>query len=194
MNNNILDPVKDFAAKGNNHITYYEKYLSDKSVGTLDLDKIRKAPVGGKPLKAYEGSTILIFSQSIRSAKIDLLDKSNSNLRKEMVKAVKELGYEALDNSEGIMISAPTITTEIRNKLIIEIKKRKEDVKQSINADRAKANALISDKNSGFSENQQRKLKADVDQEKDSLYKKLEKVFEAKEKEININEQPLKKK
>lgn len=97
--------------------------------------------------------------------------------------AYANLGFNPMNNGETIIINVPPLTEERRRDLAKQAKAEAEDAKVSIRAARKDANNDIK-KNDEVSEDIQKNTEIDVQQMTDQYVKKVDELFNAKEKEI----------
>jgi ribosome recycling factor len=112
------------------------------------------------------------------------MQAGNISLLEKIEKSCRNAGYMTEMKNSGLYVSLQPITNEDRLKLKKEITAHKEEVKNRINFDRDEVRKVFLKKNSGFSEDEQRKMSKQVDTEKDKLYKELDTLLTKKEKEI----------
>ena len=96
--------------------------------------------------------------------------------------AYANLGFNPMNNGETIIINVPPLTEERRRDLAKQAKAEAEDAKVSIRAARKDANSDI--KKSDVSEDLMKNAEIDVQQMTDTYVKKVDDLFDVKEKEI----------
>lgn len=97
--------------------------------------------------------------------------------------AYANLGFNPMNNGETIIINVPPLTEERRRDLAKQAKAEAEEAKISIRAARKDANNEIK-KNDDISEDLKKNAEIDVQQMTDKYVKKVDDLFEHKEKEI----------
>jgi len=95
------------------------------------------------------------------------------------------LGFAPQDNGEMLIISIPPLTEERRRDLVKHAKAEAENAKVSIRSHRKDALDMIKGlKDDGLSEDMQKDAEGQVQTITDSFTKKIEELFELKEKDI----------
>jgi len=97
--------------------------------------------------------------------------------------AYANLGFNPMNNGETIIINVPPLTEERRKDLAKQAKAEAEDAKVSIRTARKDANNDIK-KNEDVSEDLKKNAEIDVQQMTDTYVKKVDDLFDNKEKEI----------
>lgn len=97
--------------------------------------------------------------------------------------AYANLGFNPMNNGETIIINVPPLTEERRKDLAKQAKAEAEDAKVSIRTARKDANNDIK-KNDDVSEDLKKNAEIDVQQMTDSYVKKVDDLFDNKEREI----------
>ncbi|MFT6730569.1 MAG: ribosome recycling factor, partial [Glaciecola sp.] len=93
------------------------------------------------------------------------------------------LGFNPMNNGETIIINVPPLTEERRRDLSKQAKAEAEDAKIGIRNARKDANNEIKNLEDA-SEDQQKNAEIDVQQMTDKYVRKVDSVFDVKEKEI----------
>lgn len=96
---------------------------------------------------------------------------------------IANLGFNPMNNGESIIINVPPLTEERRRELSKQAKAEAEDAKIGIRSARKEANTDIKNLEDA-SEDQQKNAEIDVQQMTDKYVKKIDDIFEVKEKEI----------
>jgi ribosome recycling factor len=96
---------------------------------------------------------------------------------------IANLGFNPMNNGETIIINVPPLTEERRRDLSKQAKAEAEDAKIGIRSARKEANTDIKNLEDA-SEDQQKNAEIDVQQMTDKYVKKIDDIFEVKEKEI----------
>ena len=97
--------------------------------------------------------------------------------------AYANLGFNPMNNGETIIINVPPLTEERRKDLAKQAKAEAEDAKVSVRTARKDANNDIK-KNEDVSEDLKKNAEIDVQQITDAHVKKIDDLFDKKEKEI----------
>ncbi|MCL4158305.1 UNVERIFIED_CONTAM: hypothetical protein GTU68_035632 [Idotea baltica] len=97
--------------------------------------------------------------------------------------AYANLGFNPMNNGDTIIINVPPLTEERRRDLAKQAKAEAEDAKVSIRTARKDANNDIK-KNDDVSEDLKKNAEIDVQQMTDNHVKKVDDLFDNKEKEI----------
>ena len=97
--------------------------------------------------------------------------------------AYANLGFNPMNNGETIIINVPPLTEERRKDLAKQAKSEAEDAKVSVRTARKDANNDIK-KNDDVSEDLKKNAEIDVQQMTDTYVKKVDDLFDSKEKEI----------
>ncbi|MFD0835096.1 ribosome recycling factor [Mariniflexile aquimaris] len=96
---------------------------------------------------------------------------------------IANLGFNPMNNGETIIINVPALTEERRRELAKQAKAEAEDAKIGVRSARKEANNDIK-KLDDASEDQKKNAETDVQQLTDKYVKKIDDLFEVKEKEI----------
>jgi ribosome recycling factor len=107
------------------------------------------------------------------------------DIEKAILKA--NLGFTPSSDGKIIRIQVPPLTQETRREIIKVVKKKAEDYRVSIRNNRRDANEELKKmkKDSIISEDEEKKATQEVQKITDDYIKKIDKIAEAKEKEIN---------
>lgn len=97
--------------------------------------------------------------------------------------AYANLGFNPMNNGETIIINVPPLTEERRRDLAKQAKSETEDAKVSIRTARKDANNDLK-KNDDISEDLKKNAEIDVQQLTDNYVRKVDSLFDNKEKEI----------
>ncbi len=97
--------------------------------------------------------------------------------------AYANLGFNPMNNGETIIINVPPLTEERRRNLAKQAKSEAEDAKISVRTARKDAMNDVK-KNDDISEDLKKNAEIDIQQMTDNYVKKIDDVFENKEKEI----------
>lgn len=96
---------------------------------------------------------------------------------------IANLGFNPMNNGETIIINVPPLTEERRRDLSKQAKAEAEDAKIGVRNARKDANHEIKNLEDA-SEDQQKNAEIDIQQMTDKYVKKIDDIFEVKEKEI----------
>lgn len=96
---------------------------------------------------------------------------------------VANIGFNPMNNGETIIINVPPLTEERRRNLAKQAKSETEDAKVSIRSARKDANNDIK-KTEDASEDLQKNAEIDIQQLTDNYVKRVDEIFDIKEKEI----------
>ena len=96
---------------------------------------------------------------------------------------IANLGFNPMNNGETIIINVPPLTEERRRDLVKQAKAESEDAKIGIRSARKDANTEIK-KLDHVSEDLQKNAEIDVQEMTDKYVRKVDQIFEVKEKEI----------
>ncbi len=96
---------------------------------------------------------------------------------------IANLGFNPMNNGESIIINVPPLTEERRKTLAKQAKSESEDAKVGIRNARKEANNDIK-KLDEVSEDAQKNAEIDVQEMTDTYVKKIDEIFDNKEKEI----------
>lgn len=96
---------------------------------------------------------------------------------------VANIGFNPMNNGESIIINVPPLTEERRRALAKQAKAEAEDAKVSIRSARKDANNEIK-KTEDASEDVQKNAEIDIQELTDSYVKRVDDIFDKKEKEI----------
>jgi ribosome recycling factor len=96
---------------------------------------------------------------------------------------IANLGFNPMNNGETIIINVPPLTEERRRDLSKQAKAEAEDAKIGVRSARKEANTDIKNLDDA-SEDQQKNAEIDIQQMTDKYVKKIDDIFEVKEKEI----------
>jgi ribosome recycling factor len=96
---------------------------------------------------------------------------------------VANLGFNPMNNGETIIINVPPLTEERRRDLSKQAKAEAEDAKIGVRSARKEANHDIKNLEDA-SEDQQKNAEIDIQHMTDKYVKKIDNIFEVKEKEI----------
>ncbi len=125
-----------------------------------------------------------VASVSIEDAKTLRVSPWDKNQVKEIEKAIliANIGLSVATDESGLRVIFPMLTEETRQKMVKVLKERLEDARISVRKEREK---VLSDiKNAGMSEDDTFSVKEDLQKIVDEANRKLEELFNKKEKEV----------
>jgi ribosome recycling factor len=122
-----------------------------------------------------------IAAEDARTLYVNPWDKSQTKAIEKAI-TLADLGVSAGSDEKGVRVSFPELTEERRNQLVKLVKAKLEEARVALRGARTKALADI--EKSGASEDDEKRLKADVQKIVDEANKALEAVAERKEAEL----------
>ena len=175
--------IGKFNAKADSIFANFISQIQLISPNKIDLQKLKSVTSGGSTLYEHEKSgNIVILLNGPRQARIDNI-YDGQKILKSAVKSIIDAGFVVQETTEGLNISLPQITEEVRKNLFKEVKSIKEDAKQRINKLRAEIDKELKGL-TGLSEDVQRMTKNEIDKSKDLYHSKMEKETALKEVEL----------
>ncbi|MFI1744480.1 ribosome recycling factor [Thalassobellus sediminis] len=175
----ILDSTKEAM---DNAIKHLEKQLINIRAG-----KASPAMLGSVMVDYYGSQTPLsqVANVNTPDGRTITVQPWEKNMLQEIERGIAyaNLGFNPMNNGDTIIINVPPLTEERRRDLAKQAKAEAEDAKISVRTARKDANNEIK-KNDDVSEDLKKNAEIDVQQMTDSYVKKIEDVFDAKEKEI----------
>ncbi|GAA3645903.1 ribosome recycling factor [Flavivirga jejuensis] len=175
----ILDSTKEAM---NNAIKHLEKQFVNIRAG-----KASPAMLGSVMVDYYGSQTPLsqVANVNTPDGRTITVQPWEKNMLQEIERGIAyaNLGFNPMNNGETIIINVPPLTEERRRDLAKQAKAESEDAKVSIRTARKDANNEIK-KLDDVSEDLKKNAEIDVQQMTDIYVKKIEDVFDAKEKEI----------
>lgn len=181
----MKDIIKNSAEKMNKTVA---KLLSD--LGTMKAGRANPTMLDRIQVEYYGSLCPLsqVANVSAPEPRVLMITPWEKPLLKEIEKALQksDLGINPSNDGAVIRIVIPELTEETRKNLVKKIKKTGEDAKVAIRSIRRDANDKIkAQKNdSDVSEDEIKKAEDDVQKETDVFIKDIDKIIEAKEKEI----------
>ncbi|AUS05423.1 ribosome recycling factor [Tamlana sp. s12] len=175
----ILDSTKEAME---NAITHLEKQFVNIRAG-----KASPAMLGSVMVDYYGSQTPLsqVANVNTPDGRTITVQPWEKNMLQEIERGIaySNLGFNPMNNGETIIINVPPLTEERRKDLAKQAKAEAEDAKVSIRSARKEANNDLK-KNDDISEDLKKNAEIDVQQLTDKYVKKVDEVFENKEKEI----------
>lgn len=175
----ILDSAEE--AMGN-AIKHLEKQLVNIRAG-----KASPAMLGSVMVDYYGSQTPLnqVANVNTPDGRTITVQPWEKNMLQEIERGIMfaNLGFNPMNNGETIIINVPPLTEERRRTLVKQVKTEIEDAKISIRTARKDANNDIK-KSDDVSEDLKKNAEIDVQQMTDTYVKRIDDIFEVKEKEI----------
>jgi ribosome recycling factor len=175
----ILDTAKEAMEKALKHL--------EKQFVNIRAGKARPSMLGSVMVDYYGAQTPLAQVANVntpdgRTITVAPWEKS---MLQEIERAIMaaNLGFNPMNNGESIIINVPPLTEERRRNLAKQAKAEAEDAKIGIRNARKDANNEIKELDE-ISEDLQKNAELDVQNITDSYVKKVEDIFQIKEKEI----------
>lgn len=181
----IKELIKSSEEKMNKTIGVLKKELASLKAGRANpsiLDKIR-VDYYGTPTPINQLASVA--APEPRLLTIQPWDaKITKDIEKEILKS--DLGLNPTSDGKIIRLSIPELTEETRKNLAKTIKKHGEDAKVAIRSIRREANDKIKEmkKDGTITEDQETKGQEDIQKLTDNFIKDIDRLIEAKEKEI----------
>lgn len=146
------------------------------------LDIVR-VEVYGAPMSLNELASITI--EGARTLRVSPWDKSQVKHVEEAI-AKANLGLSVSIDDQGLRINFPELTTERRSEFVKAAKDKLEDARKQVRLHRDNTIKDIQnkEKDGGMGKDEVFRLKNDTQKQVDEINKKLETLFEKKEKEI----------
>ncbi|MCB4799846.1 ribosome recycling factor [Neotamlana laminarinivorans] len=175
----ILDSTKESM---DNAIKHLEKQFVNIRAG-----KATPAMLGSVMVEYYGSQTPLsqVANVNTPDGRTITVQPWEKGMLQEIEKGIMyaNLGFNPMNNGETIIINVPPLTEERRRDLAKQAKAEAEDAKVSIRAARKDANNDIK-KTEDVSEDVKSNTEIDVQQMTDTFVKKVDELFDKKEKEI----------
>lgn len=175
----ILDSTKEAM---DNAIKHLEKQFVNIRAG-----KASPAMLGSVMVDYYGSQTPIgqVANVNTPDGRTITIQPWEKNMLQEIERGIAyaNLGFNPMNNGEVIIINVPPLTEERRRDLAKQAKAEAEEAKISIRAARKDANNDIK-KNDDVSEDLKKNAEIDVQQITDKYVKKVDELFESKEKEI----------
>lgn len=181
----MKDIIKNSEEKMNKTIAKLHSDLSTMKAGRANptmLDRIQVEYYGSMcPLSQ-------VANVSAPEPRVLMITPWEKPLLKDIERALlkSDLGINPSNDGSVIRIVIPELTEETRKNLVKNVKKTGEDAKVAIRAIRKAANDKIKaqKKDADVSEDEIKKAEEDVQKKTDAFVKDVDKIIEAKEKEI----------
>ena len=177
-----IELIIDSAEEGmQNAISHLNKQLLNIRAG-----KASPSMLGSVMVEYYGSLTPLnqvanVNAPDARTISVQPFEKGSiPNIEKGILQA--NLGFNPMNNGESVIISVPPLTEERRKQLVKQAKSEAEDAKVGVRNDRKTANNEL--KKIEVSEDLQKNAEADIQELTDKYIARIDRILEAKEKEI----------
>lgn len=177
-----IELIIDSAEEGmQNAISHLNKQLLNIRAG-----KASPSMLGSVMVEYYGSLTPLnqvanVNAPDARTISVQPFEKGSiPNIEKGILQA--NLGFNPMNNGESVIISVPPLTEERRKQFVKQAKSEAEDAKVGVRNDRKTANNEL--KKIEVSEDLQKNAEADIQELTDKYIAKIDRILEAKEKEI----------
>lgn len=174
----ILDSTKEAM---DNSVAYLKKQLQNIRAGKASPTMLSSVLVEYYGAKTPLNQVSNINTPDARTLSIQPFEKS---LIQEIEKGIMNanLGFNPMNNGESVIINVPPLTEERRKQLSKQAKAEAEEAKVGVRNDRR--NALHELKDIDLSEDEMKNAEDEVQKLTDDYIKKIDQIFDAKEKEI----------
>jgi ribosome recycling factor len=175
----ILDTAKEAMDAAMKHL--------EKQFLNIRAGKASPAMLGSVMVDYYGSQTPLsqVANVNTPDGRTITVQPWEKNMLQEIERGIMfaNLGFNPMNNGETIIINVPPLTEERRRDLSKQAKAEAEDAKVGIRSARKEANHDIKNLDDA-SEDQQKNGEIDVQQMTDKYVKRIDDIFEVKEKEI----------
>ena len=175
----ILDTAKESMDNAIKHL--------EKAFVNIRAGKASPAMLGSVMVNYYGAQTPLnqVANVNTPDGRTITVQPWEKNMLQEIEKGIMiaNLGFNPMNNGDTIIINVPPLTEERRRDLAKQAKAEAEDAKIGVRAARKDANNEIK-KADDISEDLKKNAEIDVQQMTDKYVKKIDDLFEVKEKEI----------
>ncbi len=175
----ILDSTKEAMDKALKHL---EKQLTNIRAG-----KASPAMLGSVMVDYYGSQTPLsqVANVNTPDGRTITVQPWEKNMLQEIERGIMiaNIGFNPMNNGDTIIINVPPLTEERRINLSKQAKAEAEDAKIGVRSARKEANNDIK-KSDDISEDLKKNAEIDIQNMTDTYVKKIDDVFDAKEKEI----------
>lgn len=174
----ILDSTKEAM---DNSVAYLKKQLQNIRAGKANPSMLSSVVVEYYGTQTPLNQVSNVNTPDARTLSIQPFEKS---LIQEIEKGIMNanLGFNPMNNGESVIINVPPLTEERRMQLSKQAKAEAEEAKVGVRNDRR--NALHELKDIDLSEDAMKGAEEEVQKITDNFIKKIDEIFEAKEKEI----------
>lgn len=175
----ILDTAKESMDSAIRHL--------EKQLANIRAGKASPAMLGSVLVNYYGNQTPINQVANINTpdGRTITVQPWERNMLQEIEKGIMyaNLGFNPMNNGETIIINVPPLTEERRRELAKHAKAEAEDAKIGVRSARKDANNDIK-KSDNISEDFKKNAEVDIQQMTDKYVKKIDEMFELKEKEI----------
>lgn len=175
----ILDTTKEAMVNALKHL--------EKQLVNIRAGKASPSMLGSVMVDYYGSQTPLsqVANVNTPDGRTITVQPWEKNMLQEIERGIAyaNLGFNPMNNGETIIINVPPLTEERRRDLAKQAKAETEEAKISIRTARKDANNDIK-KTEDASEDLQKNAEIDVQQMTDAYVKKVDEIFDNKEKEI----------
>jgi len=177
----VLEMAEDAMKSG---IEHFERELHKIRAGKANPSMLDGISIDNYGSQMPLNQVANISTPDARTLMIQPWDKANLSLiEKEIINS--NLGFNPQNDGTLIRINVPVLTEERRLDLVKKAKAAEEDAKIGIRNSRRSANDETKQlEKDGMSEDEAKKLASKIDDLTHAYYKKVEKLFEEKEKDI----------
>ncbi|MEH6537088.1 MAG: ribosome recycling factor [Psychroserpens sp.] len=159
----------------------------EKQLANIRAGKASPAMLGSVMVDYYGSQTPLsqVANVNTPDGRTITVQPWEKNMLQEIERGIMfaNLGFNPMNNGETIIINVPPLTEERRRDLSKQAKAETEDAKIGVRNARKEANKDIKDLDDA-SEDQQKNAEIDVQQMTDKYVKKIDDIYDVKEKEI----------
>ena len=182
MNENIKFVIDTAKESMDNALKHLEKQLINIRAG-----KANPAMLGSVMVNYYGSQTPLsqVANVNTPDGRTITVQPWEKNMLQEIERGIMiaNIGFNPMNNGETIIINVPPLTEERRRNIVKQAKSETEDAKVSIRSARKDANNDIK-KTENTSEDIQKNAEIDIQQLTDNYVKRVDEIFDVKEKEI----------
>jgi len=175
----ILDTAKESMGNALKHL--------EKQLVNIRAGKASPAMLGSVMVDYYGSQTPLsqVANVNTPDGRTITVQPWEKNMLQEIERGIAyaNLGFNPMNNGDTIIINVPPLTEERRRDLAKQAKAEAEDAKVSIRTARKDANNDIK-KNDNVSDDLKKNAEIDIQQMTDTYVKKIDEIFDSKEKEI----------
>jgi len=175
----ILDTAKEAMDNAIKHL--------DKQMVNIRAGKASPAMLGSVLVNYYGNQTPInqVANVNTPDGRTITVQPWEKSMLQEIEKGIMyaNLGFNPMNNGDTIIINVPPLTEERRRDLAKQAKAEAEDAKIGVRSARKDANNDIK-KSDGVSEDLKKNAEIDIQQMTDKYVKKIDDMFELKEKEI----------
>ncbi len=172
------------------------KSANSKSLERLDIELLRiragkatPAMLNGVTVDYYGSQTPITQVANVNTpdARTITVQPWEKPMLEEIAKGIinANLGFAPQSNGEMLIINVPPLTEDRRKEMVKKAKAECENIKVAVRNHRKDALGMVKDlKNEGLSEDMEKDAEGEVQNITDTYIKKIDQVFEVKEKDI----------